>query len=133
MEQQVNETIGVIIVDHGSRREASNQLLLDLVNAFRQSGTYQVVEPAHMELAEPTISDAYDACVRHGATRIVVHPFFLLPGRHWDSDIPRLAAEAAAKHPETSFLVTNPLGSHPLMIQIIAERISACLAKIKEA
>ena len=131
-EQRANEIIGVIIVDHGSRREASNQMLLEIVDAFRKSGTYPIIEPAHMELAEPSIADAYDACVQQGATRIIVHPFFLLPGRHWDSDIPRLAAEAAAKHPPTSFLVTNPLGSYPLMIQIISERISACLEQNRE-
>jgi len=132
MKPHAKETIGVIIVDHGSRREESNQLLLKIVAGFRQSISYSIVEPAHMELAEPSISAAYDACARQGATRIIVHPFFLLPGRHWDSDIPRLAAEAAAKHPQTSFLVTNPLGSHPLMTQIITERISECLDQNQE-
>ena len=52
-----------------------------------------------MELAEPSIATAYNECVRQGALQIVVHPFFLLPGRHWDRDIPQLAAEAAAEHP----------------------------------
>ena len=133
MESHAKESIGVIIVDHGSRREESNQLLLKIVDEFRHRISYPIVEPAHMELAEPSIAAAYDACARQGATRIIVHPFFLLPGRHWDSDIPRLAAEAAAKHPRTSFLVSNPLGSHPLMLKIIAERISECLDQNREA
>lgn len=122
------ENVGVIIVDHGSRRDESNQMLLGIVDAFRQTSTYAIVEAAHMELAEPCIATAYNACVQQGATWIVVHPFFLLPGRHWDSDIPRLAAEAAAGHPQTSYLVTAPLGSHPLMAQVIDERIAGCLS-----
>ena len=121
------EKIGVIIVDHGSRREESNRLLLEIVDAFREVGGYAVVEPAHMELAEPSISIAYNKCVEAGATQIVVHPYFLLPGRHWDRDIPQLAAAAAADHPKTSYLVTAPLGAHPLMAQVIAERIAGCL------
>ena len=128
MENIASETVGVIIVDHGSRREESNQMLLQIVDAFRRTALYAVVEPAHMELAEPSIATAYNECVRQGAQQIVVHPFFLLPGRHWDRDIPQLAAEAAAKHPHTSYLVTAPLGTHPLMAQVIAERIAGCLS-----
>ena len=121
------EKIGVIVVDHGSRREESNQMHLEIVDAFRHISSYAIVEAAHMELAEPSIATAYSKCVEDGATQIVVHPYFLLPGRHWDSDIPRLTAEAAASHPDTSYLVTQPLGAHPLMNQVIAERISESL------
>ncbi len=117
------EIIGVIIVDHGSRRDESNQMLLEIVSAFRQHSSFTIVEAAHMELAQPCIATAYNECVRQGATLIVVHPYFLLPGRHWDTDIPRLASEAAANHPHTSHLVTKPLGAHPLMNQVITERI----------
>ena len=122
------EKIGIIIVDHGSRRPQSNDMLLDVVQTFRQRGSYAIVEPAHMELAEPTIQTAFDRCVEQGATRIVVHPYFLLPGRHWDEDIPNLAAAAAVTHPGITYLVTAPVGLHPLMAQVIDERIQRCLA-----
>ena len=35
------------------------------------------------ELAEPSIRDSFASCVEQGAKRIVVSPFFLFPGRHW--------------------------------------------------
>lgn len=99
---------------------------------FRQSSDYTIVEPAHMELAEPTIAQAFARCIDQGATRIVVHPYFLSPGRHWHEDIPRLAEEAASSHPGISFLVTAPLGLHPLMAQIMCQRIETCLAHCEE-
>lgn len=49
---------GIVIVDHGSRRKASNDMLLDFVELFRRSTDHAVVEPAHMELAEPSIQQA---------------------------------------------------------------------------
>jgi sirohydrochlorin ferrochelatase len=55
--------------------------------AQRFASTYEIVEPAHMELTEPSIATAYDRCVGRGATRVVVCPFFLGPGKHWTSDI----------------------------------------------
>ncbi|MAE60387.1 MAG: hypothetical protein CMJ49_03420 [Planctomycetaceae bacterium] len=119
---------GIVIVDHGSRREESNALLLDVVGMFRRLTDYQIIEPAHMELAEPTIATAFGRCVDQGARTVVVHPYFLLPGRHWDQDIPRLTAEAATQHPGVQFLVTAPLGLHESMAQIMDERIRHCLA-----
>ena len=120
--------IGIVIVDHGSRREESNRMLLELVALFRHRGGYTIVEPAHMELAEPSLATAYARCVQQGAELVVIHPYFLLPGRHGRVDIPRLAAAAAAEHPGTRFLVTEPLGLHPLMADVIRERIEECLA-----
>lgn len=123
------EQIGVIIVDHGSRREESNQLLLIVADRLRAETGLKIVEPAHMELAEPSIQTAFDRVVKHGAKLIIVHPYFLSPGRHWHQDIPRLAADAAQRHPGTKFLVTAPLGLHSLMLQIIQDRIQQCLRR----
>jgi sirohydrochlorin ferrochelatase len=120
--------LGVILVDHGSRRDESNAMLLDVVREFQASSGFAIVEPAHMELAEPSIDTAFDRCVAHGATTIVVFPYFLLPGRHWNEDIPRLAAAAAQRHPGIRYVVTAPFGLHPLMSEIMRQRIEHCLA-----
>jgi sirohydrochlorin ferrochelatase len=125
------DSVGVLIVDHGSRRQESNDLLQAVVEAYRiHSGLY-IVEPAHMELAEPSIATAFARCVEQGAKLVVVFPYFLGPGRHWNEDIPRLAADAAASHSAAGirYLVTEPLGLHPLVMQVIDERIKQCLAR----
>jgi len=119
--------IGVILVDHGSKRGESNQLLLEVVEAFRKQAPWKIVEPAHMELAEPSIQTAFGRCADRGAKVVVVFPYFLAPGRHWSQDIPALAAEAAEAYPEVKHLVTAPLGLHTLMLQVINDRIAHCL------
>ncbi len=125
------DEIGVIVVDHGSRRQPSNDLLLDVVTAFQQHSGYAIVEPAHMDLAEPSIAAAFARCVRRGAKLVVIHPYFLLPGRHWERDIPALAAAAARSHPGVPFLVTAPLGLHPLMAEIMSQRIESCRSRAR--
>ncbi len=122
------QKVGVVVVDHGSKRAESNEALLAVVENFVQSAPYVTVEPAHMELATPTIATAFDRCVSRGAEWVIVHPFFLLPGRHWSQDIPALVAKAAEKHPTVRWLVTAPLGNHPLMGQVMDSRIRHCLA-----
>lgn len=123
-------SLGVILVDHGSRREESNLLLLEVVEHFAEASGLPLVEPAHMELSEPSIATAFARCVARGAKTVVVFPYFLLPGRHWHEDIPRLTAEAAASHPGVEFRVTAPFGHHPLLFNVIGERIADCLAGI---
>lgn len=122
-----SEKIAVILVDHGSRREESNHLLLKVTDAYREHSHWSIVEPAHMELAEPSIATAFARCVERGAELVIVFPYFLSPGRHWHSDIPSLAAQAAKNHPGIKHIVTAPLGLHQLMMQVIDQRIAHCL------
>ena len=122
---------GVVIVDHGSKQADSNRLLEEVVRAFTNGNAdrFPIVEPAHMELAEPTIAQAYDACVARGAVEIVVSPFFLGPGRHWTEDIPALIAAAASKHPHTTWKLAPPLGNHPLIQHLLLQRIREALGE----
>lgn len=120
------QTTAIIIVDHGSRRAASNDMLEIAVANYAARGDYDIVEPAHMELAEPNISTAFARCVDRGATRVVVFPYFLSPGRHWSEDIPALVHEAAKPFPNVEWLVTAPFGLHPDISAIIADRIHHC-------
>jgi len=119
----------IIIVDHGSRRDESNLMLEEIASLFarRFKDKYDIVEPAHMEIAEPSIATAYETCASRGALRIIVCPFFLGPGKHWTTDIPALTAAAAAKFPQTRYHVTMTLGVDDLMLQLLDKRIQSCI------
>jgi sirohydrochlorin ferrochelatase len=125
----MSEKIGIIIVDHGSRREESNALLETVAETFGRkfSTKFQIVEPAHMEIAEPSIATAFAKCVQRGAGRVVVCPYFLGPGKHWTQDIPALTAAAAANHPGIQFHVAPTLGLDDLMLDLLAKRAQHCL------
>jgi sirohydrochlorin ferrochelatase len=116
----------VLLVDHGSRRAEANELLEEVAVLVRQRlGPGSIVEPAHMEIADPTITRAFARCVEQGATRVVVHPFMLAPGRHVTEDLPRLIEEAAALHDGVTFALAAPLGSHAGVIDAVVDRCQA--------
>lgn len=121
--------VGLVIVDHGSKRAESNDMLKQFVAKFAGACNYPIVEPAHMELAEPSIADAFSRCVRRGAKHVVVVPYFLGPGRHWDFDIPALAEGAAEQHDDVTFHVADPIGLHPKMVDVIRDRADAALKR----
>jgi sirohydrochlorin ferrochelatase len=108
-------------------------MLEAVAEAYRQRSPWRIVEPAHMELAEPSIATAFARCVEQGAGLVVVFPYFLAPGRHWSEDIPRLVAEAANLYvgKGVRHIVTAPLGLHPLMFSVIDDRIAHCLARTR--
>ncbi len=117
---------GIIIVDHGSRRSASNEAFLEIVQKFAERSKSFIVEPAHMEIASPTIEEAFDKAVARGAKEIVIHPFFLLPGKHLTKDIPSLCEAAGKKYPHISWKITQALGESELILDVIADRIKNC-------
>lgn len=103
-------------------------MLEEVVALFRAHTGYANVEAAHMELAEPTLAQAFDRCVARGAQRVIIHPYFLAPGRHSMKDIPELAAAAAAAHPGVGYMVTAPLGLDVRLAEVMRLRVEAALA-----
>lgn len=125
-------TTAIVLVDHGSRRQESNRLLVDVARQLREQSGYAIVEPAHMELVEPSIATAIRRAVEQGATLVVVHPYFLGPGSHWHEDIPQLVAQAANCYRGLKYLVTAPLGPHPLLVTLVQQRIEQCVAHARD-
>ncbi len=119
----------VLLVDHGSRRREANAQLEALAQEVRARLPEQWVATAHLELVPPSVPEGIDACVAAGAALIVIHPFFLAPGRHSTEDLPRLAREGVARHPGVSIRVGPPLGLHPRLVEAVIERIGEALGE----
>jgi sirohydrochlorin ferrochelatase len=114
----------IVLIDHGSRRAEANAQLETVAAEVRQRCPDDVVACAHMELAEPDLAQAVAACIESGAREIVVHPYFLGPGRHTQEDIPRMVEQIAREHPEVAIRVSDPLGVHPGVIDAVLDRVS---------
>ncbi len=123
----VNKKVGILLVDHGSRFPEANDMLADVAALVKRLADLDCVQYSHMELAEPTIAQGFAACVREGATAVVVHPYFLSPGRHSTHDIPRLVHEAARAFPGVEYCITEPLGLHPKIGEVVLERAGISL------
>ncbi len=119
---KTGEKVALLLVDHGSRFQEANDMLADVATMVKRISGLECVHYAHMELAEPTIEQGFATCVREGATAVVVHPYFLSPGRHSTSDIPRMVTEAAKAFPGIQYCVTEPLGLHTKIGEVVLER-----------
>jgi sirohydrochlorin ferrochelatase len=128
------QTLGIVIVDHGSRRAESNALFERFASLFAHLCERGIVEPAHMEFAEPSLATAILRCAERGADRIVVAPYFLAPGKHWREDLPRLTSEAAAAARAATgkplqWLVGQPIGLDESVVRLVDARVEHCLRR----
>lgn len=111
----------LLIVAHGSRRQASNDEVRALAARLRavQHADIGDIEVAFLELAEPSIADGLANCVEKGAKKIVVFPYFLAAGTHVANDIPEEVAVFCAKHLDIKVTLTPHLGAAPTLPQAI--------------
>ena len=99
--------IGLVIIDHGSKRKEANDMIHDVVKSVQKQNPDIIVSGAHMELAGPTIEDGINECLEKGAKEIYAQPFML--------------SEVAKKHPNISIKVGSFLGLNKKIADIILE------------
>ena len=113
----------VLLIAHGSRRATANDDLVELARQVAARQPFVHVQVAYLELAEPTICRGGQACVEHGAQRVLMLPYFLSAGVHVDSDLQNHRNELAAQFPDVAFVICPHLGLHPLMVDIVMSRL----------
>jgi len=113
----------VLLIDHGSKRPQAHTQLMELAERLQSrlaGDDAPLVRIAHMEIAEPSIQQGVEECVRSGATELTAIPCLLSRGRHVSEDIPRLLEEAAAAHPELRVAMAPPLVELDGFIELLA-------------
>lgn len=118
-----DERLAVVLLDHGSRRPEANRQLEELARQLAARRPDASWRTAHLEIATPDLQQAIDDCARSGATRVVVHPFFLLAGRHTTHDVPERIAAARERHPGLEIVQSDPVGASELLLDAVLEQI----------
>ena len=121
METAAVET-ALLLIAHGSRQPEANADLHHVAEGLRQRG-HAVVEAAFLELAEPDIDEAGARCAAQGAGRVVLVPYFLSAGVHVRRDLTAARDRLAARLPGVEFRLAEPLGRHPLLLDVVEERV----------
>jgi len=111
----------LIVVSHGSRREASNEEVRQLCQQLstHQENSFEDVSAAFLELAEPSIPVGIMAAIERGAEEVTVLPFFLSAGRHVTQDIPAEVDKARRHKPDAVIRIAPYIGRAPEMTEIV--------------
>jgi sirohydrochlorin ferrochelatase len=122
-------TTAILLMGHGSRVAEANQALYSIAGMLRGLRPGMIVEVAFREQHPPDIQAGIDACVRHGAQRVLLYPYFLFAGAHVLEDLPVEMAEARRRHPGLQMAMGEHLGAHPKLAEIVAERVDEAFGR----
>jgi len=117
-------TTAVLLIAHGSRRTEANHDLVIVADQLKAQSNYSIIVPCYLEIAEPSIPDGARQCVESGADHVLMMPYFLSAGSHVTRDLERFRNKASAEFESVKFDLCPPLGLHPLMLQIVKDRLS---------
>jgi sirohydrochlorin ferrochelatase len=131
----------VIVVDHGSplpevtavRARVTMDLreLLPPAVALGQA-VMERRQGAEYDFNGQLLGDLLDICAaRQPDTAVALAMMFISPGRHAGpgGDIEQICAEAMVRHPGLRVVASPLVGEHPLLVQILRDRLDAALAQ----
>lgn len=117
-----DRSVALLLIAHGSRRSEANVDLEFIAAGIRERARYGIVQVSFLELAEPNIETGGAFCVGQGATDVILLPYFLSPGVHVVEDLTVARDKLSERFPSVRFLLAEPLGRHPLLIEVVEER-----------
>ncbi len=112
----------LIILGHGSRREAANaeiRLLGEMVKA--QNPAWQV-EVAFVEFAVPSLEDKVRELAEKNIREIILAPVFLTVGNHLAQGLPKRLQALAEEWAGLKLIMADHLGADPLIASLISKR-----------
>jgi len=117
----------LVIVAHGSRREASNEEVRLLSKQVHQrlKCDFELLNAGFLELAEPSIPESIIRCIKQGATDISILPYFLSAGRHVQEDVPNEIKKVQEIYPEVAIKTLSYIGGLPKLIDLMCDYVES--------
>ncbi len=107
----------VLLVERGSSDPDANSTVYKAARLLWEGRDYGWVETAFIGITTPKVPEAIDRCIRLGARRVVVLPYFLFTGV-LVKRISTIAEEKRQQYPDIEFAVGEHIGVHPRLAEI---------------
>ena len=120
----------LLLAAHGTTDQAGVDAFAALAGRVGQlaaDGTR--VAGGFIELSAPALRDAVSSLVNGHPAAMVAVPLMLSAAGHAKGDIPAALAREQARHPGLTWTYGRPLGPHPALIDLLAQRVDACGAE----
>jgi sirohydrochlorin ferrochelatase len=114
-------TDALILFSHGSVLCGSGEALDAHAGRLRRTKKFSMVEVGYMNYSTPAFPEAVAKCHAEGAKRIIIAPFFLVPGHFVTNSLPEHLATVKEDFPDLEFVVAEALGFDPLLADAVIE------------
>jgi sirohydrochlorin cobaltochelatase len=115
----------LLIVGHGTVDQRGVSEFLSFVDRMRDRLAHTDVAGGFIELAAPAVTEAWGTLAGQGHRALAAVPLVLVAAGHAKGDIPAALEREVHRHPGTSYRFGRPLGPHPVLLDLLAERVAA--------
>jgi len=120
------EESAVLIVGRGSSDPQSNSEVARIAHLLYETNAYSYVSIAFQAVTRPSVNEAIERTIKcYKPSQLIIAPFLLFSG-FVEERIKLIAAEATKDY-SLPLIFSNPLGIHPLLVEIAKERVQECI------
>lgn len=123
----MTEPPALLLVGHGTRDEGGAEEFRAFTQRLGKRLTQRqvAVGGGFIELSAPPLAEAVSDLVGSGRRRFAAVPLMLVAAGHAKGDIPGALARERERHPGIAVRYGRPLGPHPTLLTLLAERLEA--------
>jgi sirohydrochlorin cobaltochelatase len=117
----------LLIVGHGTVDQNGVREFRDFVDRvrLRLAPAGVAVAGGFIELSAPAVTEAWQTLAGQGHRRFAAVPLVLVAAGHAKGDIPAALEREVRRNPGITYRFGRPLGPHPTLLTLLAERITA--------
>ncbi len=130
---------GMLLVGHGSKLPYNKELIETTAKFIAERSDDYIIKPGFMSLNTPTVGEQLEAFRSEDIDMLVVVPLFLARGVHIEQDIPEIIGllkgerkgEFQMNGKTVPLVYANPIGSDPLLAELMLKNASDAIAELK--
>jgi sirohydrochlorin cobaltochelatase len=117
----------LLLVGHGTVDDAGVREFHAFVDRVRRRMAPAGIDVAggFIELSAPAVTEAWQDLAARGHRTLAAVPLVLVAAGHGKGDIPAALEREVRRAPGTRYRFGRPLGPHPLLLDVLADRIGA--------
>jgi len=115
------EQTAVLVVGRGSSDADANSDLFKISRLFWEKLKVKWVETAFIGVTAPLVDEGIERCIKLGARKVVILPYFLFTGVLMKR-MEQMLLQFSEKYPEQEFILADYFGFHPNLQLILRER-----------
>jgi sirohydrochlorin cobaltochelatase len=120
---------GLLLIGHGTKSQLGVEQFLWLAKRIGKRLQPLPVEPAFLELAEPTIDEAVGKLLARGSERLITTPLLLFAAGHAKDDVPSAVQDALTRRGKATLEQTQAahFGCHAALLVLSHQRFDEAL------
>lgn len=119
----------LLLAGHGSRDPRAAREFGALLDRLRAKPGAPPVTGGFLELCSPPLTAAVRDLVADGHRHLVAVPLVLVAASHAKGDVPAALHRESRRHPGIAFRYGRPLGPHPTLLRLLADRLHAAIGE----